>query len=88
MRKTIVGILLAAALACMTLPEAVQAAPAAELNFNLVDFSVQARREVGNDLMQATLFAESVGSNPAELAAIVNKRLAAAVAKAKAVQNV
>ncbi len=87
-RKTIVRCLLAAACACTALPGAVQAAPAADLNYNLIDFSVQARREVGNDLMQATLFAESVGSNPGELAAIVNKRLAAAVGKAKAVQTV
>lgn len=88
MRKTIVCCLLAAALACMTLPGAVQPAPAADLNYNLIDFSVQARREVGNDLMQATLFAESVGNNPGELAAIVNKRLTSAVARAKAVQGV
>ena len=88
MRKTIVRFLLAAALACMALPGAAQAAPAADLNYNLIDFSVQARREVGNDLMQATLFAESVGSNPGELAATVNKRIAAAVAQAKAAQGV
>ncbi|MBN2108487.1 MAG: SIMPL domain-containing protein, partial [Deltaproteobacteria bacterium] len=88
MAKKNFSFLLAAALACMALPGAVQAAPAAELNYILIDFSVQARRDVGNDLMQATLFAESVGSNPAELAAIVNKRLGAAVAQAKTVQGV
>jgi predicted secreted protein len=88
MRKTSVRFLLAAALACILLPAALQASPAADLNYNLIDFSVQARREVGNDLMQATLFAESVGSNPGELAAAVNKRVAAAVAQAKAAPGV
>jgi predicted secreted protein len=88
MCKTIVRFLLVPALACILLPGAAQASPAADLNYNLIDFSVQARREVGNDLMQATLFAESAGSNPAELAATVNKRIAAAVTQAKAVQGV
>lgn len=87
MRTTIVPFLIVAALAGMFLPGALKAG-AADLNYNLIDFSVQAGREVGNDLMQATLFAESAGSNPAEMAAIVNKRLAAAVAQAKAVQGV
>jgi predicted secreted protein len=89
MLKTSVRFLLAAALACILLPAILQAAsPAADLNYNLIDFSVQARREVGNDLMQATLFAESVGSNPGELAAAVNKHVAAAVAQAKAAPGV
>jgi predicted secreted protein len=88
MRTMTAACFFAAALACMHLPGADLPAGAAELNYNLIEFSVQARRDVANDLMQATLFAEAVGSDPAELAAQVNKRIAAAVSRAKAVAGV
>jgi predicted secreted protein len=88
MRELIVRLVTAGAVCIALAAGAVDPARATELNYNLVEFSVQARRDVNNDLMQATLFAEATGSDSGELAALVNKRLAAAVAQAKAVQGV
>lgn len=58
------------------------------LHYNLVDFTVKARREAPNDLMTAVLFAEAVGASPADLAARVNERIAAATAETKKIPAV
>ena len=60
----------------------------ADLNYNLIDFSVQATREVANDLMRATMFTEQTGSKPEKLAAQVNTRLQASIKQANAVEGV
>lgn len=81
---------------CMILLVALGASPAladdmsaaAKLNYNLVDFSIQARREAANDLMTAVMFTEAVAADPAELAARVNKRVTAATDRAKKVASV
>ena len=61
---------------------------AESLNYNLVELSAQASRQVSNDVMQATLFAEATGPQPGALAATVNKQLANAVADTKKIKNV
>lgn len=58
------------------------------LNYNLIELSAQASRQVSNDVMQATLFAEAAGLQPAALAATVNKQLAAAMVAAKKISSV
>jgi predicted secreted protein len=58
------------------------------LNYNVIDLSAQARRQVSNDVMQATLFAESVGPVPAKLAAEVNEQLNKAISAAKKIKSV
>lgn len=89
MRNSIISLLLIlAALLSTSGAGAADSSRSADLNYNLIDFSVMARREVSNDLMQAVMFTEEAGSDPAELAAAVNKRCAAAVARAKTVEGV
>jgi predicted secreted protein len=86
--KSMVSFLILLALISASQTGATETSRSGELNYNLIDFSVQARREVANDLMQAVMFIEAVGSSPAELADGVNKRFAAAMAKAKSVEAV
>jgi predicted secreted protein len=80
---------LTAALCLAALPAfAAEQGKAGELNYNLIEFSVQARRETPNDLMQAMLFAEAAGADPAVLAARVNKTIGDAVKQAKTVSGI
>jgi len=59
-------------------------AQAPETLFNLVTLGAQAEREVPNDLLGAVLAAEAEGTDPAQLAGEVNRRMQAALAVAKA----
>lgn len=77
-----------ASLMVILLPFASVGSSAEGLNYNVVDLSAQARREVNNDLMQATLFAEAVGQSPAQLSATVNDQLNKAINAAKKVKSV
>jgi len=64
------------------------AAQGAETLFNLVSFAAQASREVPNDLLGATLAAETEGSDPAALAAEVNRTMQNALALAREYRQV
>ena len=56
--------------------------------FNLVSLSASAEREVPNDLLIATLAAESEGSDPARLAEGVNRAMQRALSTATGVKTV
>ncbi len=58
------------------------------LNYNQVQLSADARREVNNDTLNAVLFSEESHSSPARLAALLNERIATALNAAKAVSQV
>ncbi|MCZ7563190.1 MAG: SIMPL domain-containing protein [Burkholderiales bacterium] len=75
----------AAALVAPTLAFLLAAAPARaaeEPRYNQVELEAVASREVPNDLMSATLFAEANAATPAEVAAALNRATAEAVAVA------
>ena len=78
MQKLLAALLAVPALALAQAPDT--ASPGL---FNLVSLQAQAEREVANDLLGATLAAEAEGSDPAQLAADVNRRMQAALAIAK-----
>jgi predicted secreted protein len=56
-----------------------------DAGFDVVSFQAQASREVANDRIAAVLAAEASGSDPAALAASVNRRMSEALAAAKEV---
>jgi predicted secreted protein len=58
------------------------------LNYNVIELAAQASRQVSNDVMQATLFVEVSGAEPAPLAKQVNQQLNKAVATAKKVKDI
>lgn len=58
------------------------------LNYNQVQLSADARREVNNDTLNAVLFSEESHSSPARLAALLNERIASALNVAKAASQV
>ncbi len=80
--RSVLCLLLAAPLACFG------QAGAPEPEFNLVSLSAQAEREVPNDLLTATLAAESDGADPAQLADATNRKMQAALAAARAYPSV
>jgi len=73
MRNLLLALLLAPLAATAQAPETL---------FNLVTLSAQAEREVPNDLLTATLAAESEGTDPAPLADGVNRTMQRALAAA------
>ena len=79
MRKILLGLLFAPLLAAAQAPETL---------FNLVTLSAQAEREVPNDLLVAVLAAEQEGTDPAQLAAAVNRTMQRALATAQGVRAV
>ena len=56
--------------------------------FNLVSLNAQAEREVANDLLTATLAAETEGADPAQVADGVNRSMQRALAAALAYKSV
>jgi len=77
------NLLLALLLAPLTAP-----AQAPETLFNLVSLNAQAEREVANDLLTATLFAEAEGADPAPLADSVNRTMQRALVAALGYKSV
>ena len=69
-------------------PIAAGAQAQAETLFNLVGLSAQAEREIPNDLLTATLAAETEGADPAQLADSVNRTMQRALATALAYKSV
>ena len=61
---------------------------AESLNYNLVNLSVQAERDVPNDLMRVTLKASHQGDSPADVAESINQTMSWALGKAKSVTSV
>jgi predicted secreted protein len=74
--------------ALLLAPLALAAQVPAETLFNLVNLSAQAEREIPNDLLAATLFAEAEGADPAQLADGVNRTMQRALATALAYKAV
>ncbi|MBL8383656.1 MAG: SIMPL domain-containing protein [Burkholderiales bacterium] len=72
---------------CCAVPAAQAQPPSvatpAPLRYNVVELQVDAQREVGNDLMAATLYVEDNHANPATLAGNLNRALAEAVRLAR-----
>jgi predicted secreted protein len=64
------------------------AAQAPETLFNLVSLNAEADRDMPNDLLTATLVAEAVGTDPAQLADGVNRAMQRALSTALAVKSV
>jgi predicted secreted protein len=85
-RKALVR-LAAVALLLPALAWGQEAAPR-DAAFDVVSFQAQATREVANDRIAAVLAAEASGSDPAALAASVNRRMSEALAAAKEVSAV
>lgn len=65
------------------MPPAAAAEPAASER-QTIEFSAEASKAAANDLAVATLYAEHGGASPAEVAAQVNQRIAAALETARA----
>jgi len=59
-----------------------------EVRFNQVELRAEASREIPNDLMSARLGVDAQESGPAEVAAALNRATAAAIAAAKAFDQV
>lgn len=58
------------------------------LNYNQIQLSADARREVNNDLLNAVLFTEENHASPARLATLLNERIAAGLKTASAQHKV
>ncbi|KGT48953.1 MULTISPECIES: SIMPL domain-containing protein [Acinetobacter] len=59
------------------------AAPEERLNYNVVNISAEASRDISNDLMNASLYVEKSHKQPAELAAQINQLMNFAINTAK-----
>ncbi|GAA5558418.1 hypothetical protein Asch01_03174 [Acinetobacter schindleri] len=59
------------------------AAPVESLNYNVVNLSAEASRDISNDLMHANLYVEKSNKQPAELAAQINQLMKQAINAAK-----
>ena len=79
MRNTV---LLGLVLATTTMTTAF-AAPEETLNYNVVNLSAEASRDISNDLMHANLFIEKSNKRPAELASQINQLMTQAINAAK-----
>lgn len=71
-------VVLASALATLS-----HAAPTEQLNYNVINLSAEANREISNDEMHAALYIEKSNKQPAQLAAEINQLMSSAVALAK-----
>lgn len=76
-------ITLSAAVITSTLATMSFAAPAEPLNFNMINLSAEANREISNDEMHATLYIEKSNKQPAQLATDINQLMNSAIATAK-----
>lgn len=65
------------------LSSAAFAAPEETLNYNVVNISAEASRDISNDLMNANLFVEKSNKQPAELAAQINQLMTQVINTAK-----
>jgi predicted secreted protein len=74
--------------ALLLVPLALAAQAPGETLFNLVNLNAQAEREIVNDLLTATLFAEAKGADPAQLADGVNRTMQRALAAALGYKSV
>ncbi|AOX99043.1 SIMPL domain-containing protein [Jeongeupia sp. USM3] len=74
--------------ACLLIAGLSGPALAETLNYNVVNVSAQASREVSNDSARALLYVELTDSDPARLSDKVNQTLAAALKKVKAASGV
>lgn len=59
------------------------AAPEETLNYNVINLSAEASRDISNDLMHANLFIEKSNKQPAELASQINQLMTQAINTAK-----
>lgn len=59
------------------------AAPTEPLNYNIINLTAEANREISNDEMHATLYIEKSNKQPAQLATDINQLMNSAVAAAK-----
>lgn len=66
-----------------TLATGAFAAPAESLNYNVVNLSAEASREISNDEMHAVLYIEKSNKQPAELATQINQLMNQAIATAR-----
>jgi predicted secreted protein len=83
MRAFMAGIARAAVLALLILPSLpLQAQTAAAARLNSIEFQAEAQREVANDTLYATLYAEFTDSSSAQVANALNKTLADALKSA------
>jgi predicted secreted protein len=80
MRSLLVAVLLA--------PLSLAAQSPGDALFNLVQLNAQAEREIPNDLLNAMLFVEAEGGDPAQLADGVNRTMQRALATAQAYKTV
>ena len=62
------------------------ATPAESLNYNVVNLSAEASREISNDEMHAVLYIEKSNKQPAELATQINQLMNQAIATARKYQ--
>lgn len=69
--------------AALLLPPAAAQVAAPPPRYNVVELQADAQREVGNDLMAASLYVEESHANPATLAGNLNRALAEAVRMAR-----
>lgn len=76
-------IALSTAVIASTLATMSFAAPAEQLNFNVINLSAEANREISNDEMHATLYIEKSNKQPAQLATDINQLMNAAITAAK-----
>jgi len=80
-----IAVLVAFIALAFSLPAAFAAEPP---RYNVVEFQVEAVREVQNDLLNATLYVELNDSNPAALANAINSRINDALRLAKSYKGV
>ncbi|MFV5501719.1 SIMPL domain-containing protein [Acinetobacter sp. 226] len=66
-----------------TLATGAFAAPAESMNYNVVNLSAEASREISNDEMHAVLYIEKSNKQPAELATQINQLMSQAIATAR-----
>ena len=66
-----------------TLATGAFAAPAESMNYNIVNLSAEASREISNDEMHAVLYIEKSNKQPAELATQINQLMSQAIATAR-----
>lgn len=66
-----------------TLATAAIAAPSEALNYNIVNLSAEASREISNDEMHAVLYIEKSNKQPAELATQITQLMNQAIATAR-----
>ncbi|WP_180036970.1 MULTISPECIES: SIMPL domain-containing protein [unclassified Acinetobacter] len=66
-----------------TLATGAFAAPAESMNYNVVNLSAEASREISNDEMHAVLYIEKSNKQPAELATQINQLMNQAIATAR-----